>query len=208
MNDQDRARPVSGEIMADARTRTVPRREPGDFSEADYEIVGDGGGPARSVPRPEPAAASSGMDFLKPGATAAENGAGRGGALFWTAGLMLVALTFWVSGGHALVRQHATMTAELREPLRIAEVRSRVESHNGRDVLFVEGRAENHAAGPHTLPPIEIAVTGNDGERSRYFLGTSGTELRPGERYAFSSRTEAPRNGVKSVSVAFGEVAR
>src|SRR5690606_9476171 len=131
----------------------------------------------------------------------------RGGPLFWIFGLTLVALAFWISGGHALVRQQvAALAPEDRgAPLRIGEVKSRVEPHNGRDVLFVDGRAENHGSSPRSLPPIEIVVTANDGGATRYFLGTSGAELAPGDRYSFSSRLEAPRNGVKSVSVTFQE---
>ena len=39
----------------------------------------------------------------------------------------------------------------------------------------------------------------------RYRLGTSGRPLAPGEAFAFSSRLDVPKNGVKSVSVTFGE---
>ena len=208
MNDDDRARPVSGEIMAGDPAKTPARREAADFTDAEYETVG-------AAQRTSPASfteakPATGMDFLKAGAKAIDDGSKHGGPLFWTFGLALVALAFWVSGGHALVRQQvaALAPAETREALRIGEVKSRVERHGGRDVLFVEGRAENHGPQPLALPPIEIAVTATDGATTRYFLGTSGTELAPGDRYSFSSRLESPRNGVKSVSVAFQEGAR
>ena len=52
---------------------------------------------------------------------------------------------------------------------------------------------------------IEIAVTGNDGLVTRYRLGTSGRPLSPGETFDFSSRLDAPKNGVKTVTVTFAE---
>ena len=55
------------------------------------------------------------------------------------------------------------------------------------------------------LPELEIVVTGNDGLTTRYRLGTSGRPLAPGETFGFSSRLEAPKNGVKTVSVTFAE---
>ena len=55
------------------------------------------------------------------------------------------------------------------------------------------------------LPSLGIAVTGNDGRITRYRLGTSGRPIAPGETFAFSSRLDVPKNGVKTVSVTFGE---
>lgn len=208
MNEHDKARPVSGEIMTGGQTRreTV---QPVDFSDAEYETVG-----TQREARParfSPAGPATGMDFLKagPAAETVTEPNRRGGPLFWATGLTLVILAFWVSGGHALVRHVAIPSpAETIQPLRIGEIRSRVENRNGRDVLFVDGQAENHSAQPRTLPPIEIAVTANDDQTTRYFLGTNEAELKPGGRYSFSSRLEVPRYGVKSVSVTFQEVIR
>lgn len=213
MDDHDRARPVSGEIMAGGPTPAHASRAAPDFTDAEYETLDaapQAVGPQNAAARfsdPEPAA---GMDFLRAGVLAADEGSRRGGPLFWIAGLALVALAFWVSGGHALVRQQvaALAPAQAREPLRIADVRSRVERHNGRDVLFVDGRAENHGTAALAVPPIEIAVIAVDGHATRYLLGTGGTELAPGGRTSFSSRLEAPPGGVKSVSVTFQEGTR
>jgi hypothetical protein len=72
-------------------------------------------------------------------------------------------------------------------------------------VLFVDGEAANDGAAAQQLPPLEIVVTGNDGRITRYRLGTSGRPLAPGETFAFSSRLDVPKNGVKTVSVSFGE---
>lgn len=207
MDHDDRARPVSGEIMSGGPARdTAPRAAPGagDVSDAQYETLAPSNGTAQdrfagaTVP-------SSGMDFLKTGA-ASERGRRHGGPLFWLFGLALVALAFWIAGGHALLGEGGLPApAAAKAPLHIADVASRVETHGGRGVLFVTGRAENGGREALALPPIEIAVTANDGGVTRYRLGTGGTELKPGDRYSFSSRLEAPGSGVKTVSVAFEE---
>jgi len=205
MNERDRPRPVSGEIMAGVAVRPATAREPSDFRDVEYETVERArSAPPADFPEQKPA---EGMDFLRAGAKAIDDGSRRGGPLFWVFGLALVALAFWVSGGHALVRQHmlALPSAGPEKPLHIGEVKSRVERHSGRDVLFVDGRAENHGGEALKLPAIEIAVTANDGATTRYFLGTRRAELAPGDRYSFSSRLEAPTNGVKMVSVSFQE---
>jgi len=182
-----------------------------DVSDAQYETVPPmgSGAPARFADAGAPAA---GMEFLKSGAAEAEGGTRPGGVFFWVFGLVAVALAFWFSGGHALVARDgqapATAPVVAAGPLHIADVQSRVERRDGRSVLFVDGRAENRGGAALKLPPIEIAVTANEGGVTRYRLATRDTELKPGDRYSFSSRLEAPQGGVKSVSVTFQEDAR
>jgi len=211
----DRARPVSGEIMSGPVPRAPKPRGEGDISDAQYETVPPAGEgpPARFAPpgtTDNAAKNPAGMDFLKEKAPAAPRGARRGGVLFWAAGLAAMALAFWMAGGHALLgaRGGADGGAGAKMPLSIADVRSRVETHQGRGVLFVDGRAENRGAAPLPLPPIEITVAANDGTVARYRLPGRDTELKPGERYSFSSRLEAPGAGVRTVSVAFQEDGR
>ena len=200
-----RARPVSGEIMSDgpAGRQRLPAGD--DVSDAHYETVAPAAGDAPARPGMS-RSATAGMEFLKSGAAGAGPGARRGGAVFWGLGLVAVALAFWFSGGHALVAGSAPAgTAATGGPLHIADVKSRVESRDGRSVLFVDGRAENRGSAALRLPPIEIAVTANGGDVTRYRLATRDTELKPGDRYSFSSRLEAPAGGVRTVSVAFQE---
>lgn len=206
-----RARPVSGEIMSGPGPRAPKPPAGGDVSDAQYETVaaaGDAPRQARFAPAGA-AAGPAGMDFLKdtpPRAPGAPEGGRRGGVLFWATGLAAVALAFWMSGGHALIGGGGPAAgAGPKAPLRIAEVRSRVETREGRGVLFVDGRAENHGAAALPLPPIEIAVTANDGTVARYRLPGREARLNPGDRYSFSSRLEAPAAGVRTVSVAFQE---
>src|SRR5690606_11426388 len=112
---------------------------------------------------------------------------------------------FWVSGGHALLTSGPAPGIAAKTPLAIADVKSRIETHGGRAVLFVEGRAANDGGATLALPPIEIAVTANDGGVARYRLAATDTELKPGDRYSFSSRLDAPASGVRTVAVAFQE---
>jgi len=206
MNEDDKARPVSGEIMTGTpATRTHVERE--GFADADFETVTPRFPPRRKTPA-QPAS-PEGMDFLKRASKPQRSSGQPGGALFWTTGVALVFLAFWISGGHAFVRHMVLPQQGQAQPaLRIADVRSKVEHHNGRDVLFVDGSAENHDGKPQILPGIEIVVFANDGAATRYLLATNETELEPGGRYAFSSRLEAPANGVKTVAVTFQEGSR
>lgn len=205
MNEHDKARPVSGEIMTgDGDRGGAPARS--GFTEA--EIVSER--PTQpQMPRPAGAEpAMEGMDLLKAHSApvAAVRNPVHGGPLFWTTGLALVALAFWISGGHALVRHTMVPAAvERGEPLRFGEIRSRIETRDGRDILLIEGEARNHGDAAVAMRPIEISVVDGDGRATRYFLGTRAAELAPGSRYSFSSRIEAPRNGVKSVSLSFQE---
>jgi hypothetical protein len=114
---------------------------------------------------------------------------------------------FWVSGGHALIRHSGLFTASADESslLSITGVTSHVEASGEKPVLFVDGEAGNDGDASAALPPLEIRVTGEDGGVTRYTLGTSGRALAPGQRFAFSSRLDVPRNGVKAVAVSFAE---
>ncbi|WP_395449862.1 hypothetical protein ACHMW7_08650 [Aminobacter sp. UC22_36] len=89
--------------------------------------------------------------------------------------------------------------------LRIAEVNSRVDSSGRKPLLLVDGAAFNDGNSPAMLPPIDIAVTGQDGKILRYRLGTSAAPVAPGASWAFSSRLDLPMNGIKTVTVAFSE---
>jgi hypothetical protein len=189
MNDDDKPRLVSGEIMTDARVRATVPVDKTDVIDVDFEPV---------------------KVLTRANANVIGASSRGGGPLFWSMGLALVGLAFWVSGGHAIVRQQvaALMPAGAGEQLRIDGVTSRIERHNGRDILFLKGRAENPGTATQKLPSLAIVVRANDGTTTNYFLGTNDTALASGDRYSFSSRLEAPRDGVKSVSVTFREPPR
>jgi len=216
MPDKRNARRVSGEIMTGQAA--APGRRPaaaadGDIVDADFEVVAGKRLEARertasrSFLPPENEPPPEGMAMLRRDTPSPLHGrAARGGPIFWTAGLGLVMAAFWVSGGHALVRGLPLFSQQdTGAALSISGVTSWVDGSGSRPVLLVDGEAGNDGAAAVPLPPLDIKVTGNDGLVTRYRLGTSGRPLGPGERFAFSSRLEVPRNGVTAVSVGFAE---
>jgi len=216
MADGTRPRAVSGEIMTDpldAAAGQAPARDDtvsGDIIDAEYITLPLQ--PQRG-PKPQdppssvalPVAPMAGMDMLRqPREAAAPRKPAPGGPLFWVLGIGLAVAAFWVSGGHALVRGSPFLAAP-HSALRISGVASRVDASGARPILLVDGEAANDGASADQLPSLGIAVTGNDGLVTRYRLGTAGRPIAPGEIFAFSSRLDVPKNGVKTVSVTFAE---
>lgn len=216
MADQLKARPVSGEIMAGPQGRSdagsaIRLESPvsGDIVDADFVTL-PRYSPVEQTELLQSAPISTqpsigGMDMLRK-TDSGPTGlfAQRGGPAFWMVGTSLAAAAFWIAGGHALVS--TTVFAAHDAPsstLVISAFTSHVDASGERPVLFVDGEAGNNGTSAAPLPPLEISVTGNDGSITRYRLGTSERALAPGERFAFSSRVEVPRNGVKTVSVTF-----
>jgi hypothetical protein len=229
MADQRSARPVSGEIMTG--TTSGPDRARGpkdDVVDADFEVVAHAplkADPAENaspdsisastskiqpvpilLPASAPAAGApslGGMDMLRELEVVSLGIRSRGGPLFWGGGFALALAAFWVSGGDALVRHSPLLMDRGKAALSITGVTSRVDMAGENPVLFVDGEAANEGTKETALPPLAISVSGNDGSVTRYTLGTSGRPLAPGERFAFSSRLDLPRSGVKTVSVTF-----
>ncbi len=210
------ALPVSGEIMTGSSpdaSRASDRSREIDIVDADYEVlprsgaiegepaVATGGPPPPRAPVPPPL---EGMAMLRPAAPVRPFSV-RGGPLFWAGGLAAAVAAFWVSGGHTLMRHATPFGADAGAVLSITGVTSHVDASGGKPVLFVDGEAGNDGGTAAALPPLEIRVTSDDGGVTRYTLGTSGRALAPGERFAFSSRLDIPRNGVKAVAVSFAE---
>jgi hypothetical protein len=214
MADDRTARPVSGEIMTDTAANPAPERimrDPaGDIVDADYEVLPRTAGTSVSPPplRVITTPSIKGMDMLrKPVAAMERLRASRGGPIFWIAGLSAAFAAFWVSGGHALLRQTPLLLAaqQTGAALTISGVTSRIDASGPQPFLLVGGEAANDGASPSPLPPLEVRVTGNDGRTTRYSLATSDRSLAPGERFAFSSRLDVPRNGVEAVVVNFAD---
>ncbi|TIW73502.1 MAG: hypothetical protein E5V58_10445 [Mesorhizobium sp.] len=210
MAEQRTARPVSGEIMTGLGTSAAQEaRAPViDVVDADYEVLPRPSARPEAPPAPPSRATSTaaieGMGMLrKPEAVAERRPASRGGPLFWIAGVGAAFAAFWVSGGHALVRQSPFWAVAQPAAALISGITSRIDASGPKPVLFVDGEAANDGAQAVQMPPLEIRVTGKDSQIIRYTLGTSGRSLAPGERFGFSSRLDVPRNGVKAVSVTF-----
>lgn len=220
---EEKPRAVSGEIMTDpVQGEAGASARSGDVIDADYislpsepSSAGARASDGSASPRSRETVGSigsvapppGGMDILR--RADPQDGPAkpaRGGPLFWTVGICLVLAAFWISGGHALLRDIPFLGADsVRSALRISGVTSRVDSSGLRAILLVDGEAVNDGDAVQHLPPLEIAVTGNDGRVTRYRLGTSGRPLSSGETFAFSSRLDVPKNGVKTVSVTFAE---
>ena len=207
MADERTARPVSGEIMTGLATNAAPERvmfDAADIVDADYVVLPRfAAAPATPPPQIPPTPSIEGMGMLrKP--EAAPSRSSRGGPLFWIAGIGIALASFWVSGGHALLRQSPFWThAEPAGALTISGVTSRIDASGLKPVLFVDGEAANDGARVETLPPLEIRVTDNNSNIIRYRLGTSNRSLGPGERFGFSSRLDVPKDGVRTVAVIF-----
>jgi hypothetical protein len=214
MADGSKPRAFSGEIMTDPPKGSAGGTPAGDIIDAEYITLTTASQRGEAKPRepaspvPPPAAPPmAGMDMLRRQAEAVQpRRPARGGPFFWAAGIGLAAAAFWVSGGHALVRGVPFMALEAPHgALSISGVTSRVDASGPNPLLFVDGETANDGSDVAHLLPIEIAVTGNDGRITRYRLGTSGRAMAPGETFAFSSRLDVPKNGVKAVSVTFAE---
>jgi hypothetical protein len=201
-----KARLVSGEIMASTPGARAGAASGADIIDAEFEtLVDEVAFGARPVPaNTQPARLVIGMDALKRNAIRS-TGRQRGGLLFWAAGLTLVACAFWLSGGHVLVHGDGSQAISTESALRIVGVTSSVVTAGGRPFLSVDGAAINEGQVAARLPGIEIKVTGKSGRITRYNLGTSDRPLAPGQRFAFSSRLEVPKDGVRTVVVDFRE---
>lgn len=211
MAHQATARPVSGEIMTAAAFGAAAPHHAGparDVVDADYEVVGPAGPVLASQGVAAQATAPGGMDMLRKMTVAPQRQASsRGGPLFWATGIGVALAAFWVAGGHTLVRDSALFSGSQapKAAFSVAGVSSRFDISGAKPILLVDGEAANEGSEAGTMPPLEIRVAAADGSVTRYTLGTSGRILAAGERFAFSSRLDVPKNGVGAVTVAFAE---
>ena len=205
MMHQATARPVSGKLMASTASQRAAntRTAADDVVDAEFETVER---PSVQVRRDADGALSyrPGLEMLgRAPQTPAATGQ-SGGRLFWTVGACLIFGAFWVSGGHsALLGTDAALPSAPASALTLSGVSSRVDLSGERPVILVDGRAGNDGRQPADLPGLEIRVADMDGRVTHYKLGTSARRLAPGEQFAFSSRLDAPKSGVKTVSVTF-----
>ena len=147
-----------------------------------------------------------GMDMLRRRALRAGTPSPKnGGPLFWVFGGALVAGAFWVSGGHAVIRPLLMQVNEPDQGLRIASVISKVDRSGLRPVLQIDGQAVNDGGAATSMPSLNIEVLSPAGGSMHYKLGTAGSQVEGGASFAFSSRLDLPKDGVKTVFVTFAE---
>ena len=89
--------------------------------------------------------------------------------------------------------------------LRIASVISKVDRSGTHPVLQIDGQAVNDGGATAAMPPLNIQVVSAAGGSMRYKLGTAGSPVESGSTFAFSSRLDMPKDGVKTVFVTFAD---
>jgi hypothetical protein len=209
MFDVRHLRPVSGEIMTDGCVRSSGVPSTSDIEDAEFEVlhlstvIPNNSDRLSPYARGDGAEPRAGMDMLK---STSGNASGapreRAGPLFWTVGAVVALASFWTSGGHALSGSLvAMMSTAAAEPMRIAELTSRVQEQNGRRLIVIDGSVENTASATGLMPTLAIEVTGDAGRVTRYTLDSAGALVEPGEHFRFSSRVNAPMGAVAGVSV-------
>jgi hypothetical protein len=183
------ARLVPGEIMATPPPRRVaPERD--EVVDAEFETIGLAvAAEARAAGKRVAPIAESRERFGRPG-----------GAAFWSAGVVMIACAFWFSGGHTLTDRFGAASASR---LAIGGVKARVDRSGAKPMLAVDGHVRNDGGAGAVVGELSMQVTAEDGSVIRYRLGTTSEELAPGQQYAFSSRLDVPRSGVKAVAVHF-----
>lgn len=181
---------LSGKLMARAS----------DVVDAEFEVVATPRSDDRPA-RPAPVPPVAGMDSLRR-PTRPGPGSRRAGPAFWAGGAMLALAAFWVSGGYAAFVGSSVAPATA---FSLTDVTSRVDVSGLRPIILIDGMAANEGTATAILPDLEIRVADLAGSVTRFRLGTSSRSLASGERFAFSSRLDAPKDGVKSVAVSFAE---
>ncbi|MHB9360626.1 hypothetical protein [Mesorhizobium sp. LNJC403B00] len=141
-------------------TSVAPESRPvaTDIVDADYEVLPQLIPLIEAMPTPARDIATpsiEGMEMLRKSDASAGRPASRGGPIFWIAGIGAALAAFWVSGGHALVRQTPFWSVEQPEGtvLSIAGVTTRVDASGPTPVLFVDGEAVNDGLKAGQLPP-------------------------------------------------------
>ena len=205
MGDPKKMTPLSGEIMADEARAGIGPSVAADVVDADVVTLPRAAATRPAAPRPThdstapKSPAQNGLNVLMAG-TATRGGSRRAGIGFWSAGALAALAAFWMSGGHALSR-HLPLLRGDAQPMRIADLSSRVAQTATGPRLFIDGEVRNVAATSMNSPELMIDVIANDGIVTRYRLVTGTDTISEGETRRFSSRLAAPETGVRSVAV-------
>ena len=120
----------------------------------------------------------------------------------------LVALSFWVSGGHTLFRNVDMMpVAAIRVAAssEIADASWRVVTVDGRTALHVEGIVRTSGTVAVHTEPVTVTVKHNDGATKRYLLGQKGWTLGPGQEVVVSGRLDIASVSIASVVIALSD---
>lgn len=194
-------------------TRQVAARQ-ADIIDADYQVVQPAEPAGRLVTdisaspaHPSDVPSLDGMEMLRSAQlNTTRQPERRTGPLFWASGVCLALVTFWIAGGHAIIRPAlAELGAPSPKPLRIASVISQVDRSGTRPIIQIDGKAVNDGKDAVALPSLEIQIVSTAGSSTLYKLGTAGRSLEGGGFFDFSSRLDMPKDGVRTVFVTFSE---
>ncbi len=203
MNRGSDSRPVSGEILTAPPNRDGPGSDSErDFVEAEYEtVIGQHQKLDRGIDKAEePGATPIGLDILSRGKANATDG--KAGPVFWLAGAVMIAVAFWVSGGHTVMSDRTIRLASAPKiPLMIEGVSSKVERRGSEPYLLVEGRVVNGGDRSLPLPDLIIQVKATNGSITRYRIAGGEERIVAHGLYAFSSRLGTPESGIENVKV-------
>ncbi len=124
---------------------------------------------------------------------------------FYGFGTILVALSFWVSGGHSLFRNVDPMPVsaikDAKGSSEIADAAWRVVTVNGQSALHVEGIVRNSGAVAVHAKPMIVTVKLKDGAAKRYLLGQKGWTLGPSQEVVVSGRLDIASSNIASVVI-------
>ena len=126
---------------------------------------------------------------------------------FYGFGAALVALSFWISGGHSLFSNIDTMTTAAIQvgSSEIADASWRVVTSDGKTALYVEGIVRNAGRTTAHTQPVTVTVKHKDGASRRYLLGQKGWTLGPGQEVVVSGRLDIGPASIASVVIALSD---
>lgn len=126
---------------------------------------------------------------------------------FYSLGLCIILISFWVSGGHNLFvepqKLDPIIVASVEKPLTIENVEWQVRYRAQRPVLMVKGHVHNpHETGQR---PRDLMIRARypDGKTEKLFLKAHGQPLAGGSDYQFHGQLDLNRREIASVTVSF-----
>ncbi|MCV0394388.1 MAG: hypothetical protein K5872_15885 [Rhizobiaceae bacterium] len=190
---------VSGEIVTSSRP--FDRAASADVVDAEFITI-DAAERTDAPGRPwDDPSRPAGLRSLSAQVARAERGR-RAGPAFWTTGIGVAAVAFWISGGHA-VMDLASIRIGATEPISVTRFESHIDTGAGGPVLFIEGELANSASSKVDLPLLAVDVSTGEGV-TRYLIAEQGGSIAARGRYRFSGRLAAPPGEIGSVKVVIG----
>jgi hypothetical protein len=182
----------------------------GPVIDADFVAVGPQRNfvPKRQKPLESTQSANEGMDLFRRGVAQATADAAvekEDRTAFYGFSVLLVALSFWFSGGYTLFARSLPATATIQSTMHdggamLAETAWRVDGQPGREILRVEGIVRNPAAHAIHSETVAVQVRRIDGSKVVYRLGEKGWALGAGQEVTFTAALDIAAADVASVA--------